>query len=58
MAKELLERRFKNRKIEVEEAVVYKLVKKLGYKEITLFYKDIADEVLDVNIVIDKYLEP
>ena len=57
MAKELLERRFKNRKIELEEAVVYKLVKKLGYKEITLFYKDIADEVLDVNIVIDKYLE-
>ncbi|MDO5446616.1 MAG: HD domain-containing protein [Prevotellaceae bacterium] len=57
MAKELLERRFKNRKIELEESVINKLVKKLGYKEITLFFKDIADEVLDVNIVIDKYLE-
>lgn len=57
LAKELLERRFKNRKIELEEPVVFRLIKKLGYKEATLFYKDIAEEVLDVNVVIDKYLE-
>ena len=57
IAKELVERRFKNRKIELEEAVMFRLIKKLGYKEATLFYKDIADEVLDINLVLDKYIE-
>lgn len=56
-AKELLERRFKNRKIELEESVMAHLVKKLGFKEASEFYKQIADEKLDVNDVIEKYVE-
>ncbi len=55
--KELLERRFKNRKIEMEESVLAHLVKKLGYKETSEFYKQIAEGKLDSNRVIDEYQE-
>ena len=54
--KELLHRRFKNRKIEVEEALLMKLIKKMGYKTVTDFYHDIAQEKLEVTNVIDEYL--
>ena len=56
-AKELLERRFKNKKIEVDEKVMAKLVKKLGFKETSDFYSQIADGKLDANDVIEKYIE-
>ena len=55
LGKELLQRRFKNRKIEVEEAVLMKLIKKLGFKTVTDFYNNIANETLDVNDVIVQY---
>ncbi|MDR2921419.1 MAG: RelA/SpoT family protein [Tannerella sp.] len=56
-AKELLQRRFKNRKIDVEEAVMMRYIKKKGFKTVTDFYIEIAEERLDVNNVIDEYLE-
>ncbi len=56
-AKEMLERKFKNRKIEMEEALMMRVVKKLGYKEISAFHRDIADGQLDVGTVIDAYQE-
>ena len=56
-AKEMLERKFKNRKIEQEESTMFHVVKKLGYKEVSDFYKAIADGVLDANTVIEKYIE-
>ena len=56
-AKELLERRFKNKKIEAEESIMFRLIKRLGYKEVSDFYKDISDEKLDPNEVIEKYVE-
>ena len=55
-AKELLERRFRNKKIDMEESVMGHLIKKLGYKETSDFYKDIADEKLDPSTIIDRYL--
>ncbi len=55
LGKELLQRRFKNRKIDVEEAVLMKLIKKLGFKTVTDFYDNIANELLDVNDVITQY---
>ena len=57
IAKELLERRLKNRKIDFEEGVISNVAKKMGYKIISDFYKAIADERLDVNSVMDKYVE-
>jgi GTP pyrophosphokinase len=56
-AKETLERKFKNRKVEMEESTMQHLIKKLGFKEVSDFYRQIADGTLDVNQVIDKYLE-
>ena len=56
-AKELLERRFKNKHIEPEESVMAHLVKKMGFKEVSDFYKQIADEKLDPNDIIAKYVE-
>ncbi len=56
-AKETLERKFKNRKVEQEESTMQHLIKKLGFKETSDFYRQIADGTLDVNHVIDKYVE-
>ncbi len=54
-AKEMLERRMKNRKIELEEAVMNILIKKLGFKEARDFYKQLAEGILDPNTVIERY---
>ncbi len=56
-AKEMIERKFKNRKIEFEESVMQQLVKKLHFKEVSDFYRQVADGTLDINTLIDKYLE-
>ena len=56
-AKEMLERKFKNRKIDYDEATMMRLIKRLGYKVVTDFYQAIADGALDVNDLIDRYLE-
>ncbi|MDE6821038.1 bifunctional (p)ppGpp synthetase/guanosine-3',5'-bis(diphosphate) 3'-pyrophosphohydrolase [Bacteroides acidifaciens] len=56
-AKETLERKFKNRKLEYDEATMMRLIKRLGFKNVTEFYQKIADEALDVNEVLDKYIE-
>lgn len=55
-AKELLERKFKNRKIDYDEPTMMHVIKKLGFKYVTDFYKSMADDTLDVNEVIDIYL--
>ena len=56
-AKEMLERKFKNRKIEHDESTMMHTIKKMGYKEVSDFYKQLADGVLDANAVIEKYIE-
>jgi GTP pyrophosphokinase len=56
-AKEILERRFKNKKVDLEESLIAQVIKKMGYKENSDFYKDIAEEKLDPNTVIDRYIE-
>lgn len=56
-AKEMIERKFKNRKIEMDESTMARLIKRLGFKVVSEFYKKIADGELDVNTVIDKYVE-
>ncbi len=56
-AKEALERKFKNKKIEPEESIMMRLIKKLGYKHVQEFYKAIAEDILNVNTVIEHYVE-
>ena len=57
IAKEMLKRRVKNRKIEINESIMMRMIKKLGFKTITDFYIKIAEESLDINSVIDQYIE-
>lgn len=56
-AKEMLQRRFKNRKIEMEEPHLMRYIKKKGFKTVTDFYIELAEERLDPNNVIDEYQE-
>ncbi|MBF1079113.1 MAG: bifunctional (p)ppGpp synthetase/guanosine-3',5'-bis(diphosphate) 3'-pyrophosphohydrolase [Prevotellaceae bacterium] len=56
-AKEMLERRFKNKKVDIEENIMGHLIKKMGFKEVSDFYKQIADGKLDPNDVIASYLD-
>lgn len=56
-AKEMLSRRMKNRKIEVDESLLMRLIKKLKYKTVTDFFANIASGKLEVNWIIDQYLE-
>lgn len=56
-AKETIERKFKNRKIEYEEAVMMRLITRMGYKHVMEFYKAISEKIIDVNDVLDKYVE-
>ncbi|MCR4765016.1 MAG: RelA/SpoT family protein [Bacteroidaceae bacterium] len=56
-AKEELERKLKNRKIDFDESVIMKVIKRMGYKIITDFYQNLANGTLDTNTVIDEYVE-
>jgi GTP pyrophosphokinase len=56
LGKELMQRRFKNRKIEIQEAILMKLIKKMGYKTSTDFFSKLAEEAIDINSIADAYL--
>lgn len=56
-AKEVLNRKFKNRKIDLEESLLARLIPKLGYKEVSDFYRHIVDGLIDVNTIIERYVE-
>jgi len=56
-AKEIIERKFRNKKVDYDESTMSHLIKKLGFKEVSDFYKQIVDESLDMNDVIEKYQE-
>ena len=56
-AKETIERKFKNRKMDYDESIMMRLIKKMSYKTVTDFYQDIAMEKLDVNTILDRYLD-
>ena len=57
LAKETLERKFKNRKVELTESLMNHTIKKLGFKEASEFYKQLAEGRLDANAVVEKYIE-
>jgi GTP pyrophosphokinase len=57
LGKELLERRAKNRKIELEEAALMKLILKAGYKYANEFFADMADEKIDPGKFLNSYME-
>jgi len=56
LGRELLSRRMKNRKIEVDESILMRMIKKIGYKTVTAFYLELADGKIEVNDVIEQYV--
>lgn len=54
-AKELLERRLKNKKLDYDEATVAHLIRKMGFKEQSDFYHQISEGRLDPTRVLDEY---
>jgi GTP pyrophosphokinase len=56
-AKEMLERKFKNRKLEMEDSIMQLLIRKLGFKEVSDFYRQVANGELDPAVIIEKYIE-
>ncbi|MCH5238829.1 MAG: bifunctional (p)ppGpp synthetase/guanosine-3',5'-bis(diphosphate) 3'-pyrophosphohydrolase [Muribaculaceae bacterium] len=57
LGKELLNRRIKNRKIEIEEAALLKFVAKSGYKHANDFFADLADGKIDPGKFLANFLE-
>lgn len=55
IAKETIERKFKNHKLEYDDSLMNQLIRKLGFKQVTTFYQQIAEGVLDVNDVLERY---
>ena len=56
-ARETIERKFKNRKLEYDEPTIMRLIRTMGFKQIKEFYQKIADGSLDVNLFIDRYVQ-
>lgn len=56
-ARETIERKLKNRKIDYDEPTMMRLIKRMGYKQVKEFYQKIADGLLDVNQFIDRYIQ-
>ncbi|MFA6831153.1 MAG: RelA/SpoT family protein [Bacteroidaceae bacterium] len=54
--KEEIERKFKNRKIEYDDKVMMRVIKKMNRKTATEFYQDLGEGTLSVNEVLDQYL--
>ena len=57
LAKEELERKMKNKKLEYEEPVLMHTMTKLGYRIVTDFYAALADGKLDMNTVLEAYVQ-
>ncbi|MBR6141965.1 MAG: RelA/SpoT family protein [Bacteroidaceae bacterium] len=57
LAKEELERKMKNKKLDYEEPVLMHTMTKLGYKVVTDFYAALADGKLDTNTVLETYAQ-
>ncbi len=56
LGKELLQRRFANRKIELEEATMSRTVAKMGYRDAIAFNSAVGAGEIDVNDVVECYL--
>ncbi|MBR6489624.1 MAG: bifunctional (p)ppGpp synthetase/guanosine-3',5'-bis(diphosphate) 3'-pyrophosphohydrolase [Muribaculaceae bacterium] len=57
MGRELVQRRFKNRKIEIDDATMSRFISKKGYKTSTDFYVAIDEEKIDIATLVEEYLD-
>lgn len=54
LGREVLERRLRNRKIQVDESELSRLILKTGYKFSTDFFADVADGKIDISRFLDQ----
>mgnify|MGYP002747045337 CR=1 FL=1 len=57
LGRETLNRRAKNRKLEIDEPTLMRFIKKAGYKTVTDFFAAIGVDELDANRVLEQYAE-
>ena len=57
LGKELFYRRFKNRKVDIDESVLTRVTRRLGYKTMTRFFHALSKDELDMNTVMETYNE-
>ncbi len=57
MGRELVQRRFKNRKIDIDEATMSRFIAKKGFKTTTDFYVAIQDEKIEMTDLVEEYLD-
>lgn len=57
IGKEAMMRRAKNRKLEIDEAELMKLIKKQGFKFATDFYYEMGSDRIDVGRFLNQYVE-
>ncbi len=56
LGKELLQRRFANRKIELDEATMSRTITRMGYRDAIAFNSAVGADEIDVNDVVECYL--
>ncbi|MDE6612888.1 MAG: TGS domain-containing protein, partial [Muribaculaceae bacterium] len=57
VGKEMLQRRFKNRKLDYDEANISRTITRMGYKNAIAFFSALGSDEIEINDVIDTYLE-
>ncbi|MBQ2563336.1 MAG: bifunctional (p)ppGpp synthetase/guanosine-3',5'-bis(diphosphate) 3'-pyrophosphohydrolase [Muribaculaceae bacterium] len=57
MGREIVQRRFKNRKIEIDAATMSRFITKKGYKTITDFFVAIEEEKIEIGTLVEEYLD-
>lgn len=57
IGKELLQRRFKNRKLELDEGILSKTCNRMGYKDMIAFFSSLGSGEIEVNDVVDAYVD-
>lgn len=57
LGKESMMRRAKNRKIDIDDAILMRLIKKQGYKYVNDFYAEMGSDKIDAGRFLNTYLE-
>lgn len=57
LGKEMLTRRAKNRKMEIDDVLMMKFIKKRGYKYVNDFYAELGEDRLDAGRILSQYAD-
>lgn len=57
LGKEMLQRRFKNRKLDFDEGLMSKTLTRMGYRNAIEFFSSLGCGEIEINSVIDAYIE-